>query len=602
MEMIDNDLRSMQEARTLARLGDIATKKLADFSEEQIDAILKNMVRVARENAVSLAKMAVEETGFGKVKDKTYKNHMASVLLYEEIKNMKTVGIIREDSINKVMDIAEPMGLLMGIVPSTNPTSTTIFKSIISIKARNAIVFSPHPSALKCTLKAARLMNEAAIAAGAPENVIQCISIPSIEGTNALMKSEEVKVIIATGGPGMVKASYSAGKPALGVGAGNSPAYIERTANIPRAVKNIITSKTFDYGTICASEQSIIVEECNRAAVVEEFKRNGAYFMNKEETDKVCQLLFKNGHTMNAKFVGRSPQVIASAAGIEIPDETTVLIGEQAGVGPAYPLSYEKLTTVLAFYTVKDWHEACELSIKLLQNGIGHTMSLHTEDRNIALEFTKKPASRILVNTGSSMGGTGASTGLSTSFTLGCGTWGGSSVSDNVGPMNLINIKRIAYGIKDVTTLDLADPTFNYPELNSIQCDTVSNQTASATNTCFEILGQGAQNKEYVPTSGYKAPANYETYSDYKSPDEYGAMFAKQERQPSSQILLPCGNCGAGATTLNSKGEVLCPCGSGQPLGKCNACGKGLDFENEGVSPQQLKDMVQALMDAMKGA
>ncbi len=607
MEMIDNDLRSMQEARTLARLGDIATKKLAEFSEEQIDAILKNMVKVARENAVSLAKMAVEETGFGKVKDKTYKNHMASVLLYEEIKNMKTVGIIREDSINKVMDIAEPMGLLMGIVPSTNPTSTTLFKSIIAIKARNAIVFSPHPSALKCTLKAARLMNEAAIAAGAPENVIQCISIPSMEGTNTLMKSDEVKVIIATGGPGMVKASYSAGKPALGVGAGNSPAYIERTANIPRAVKNIIASKTFDYGTICASEQSIIVEECNRDAVIEEFKRNGAYFMNKEETDKVCQLLFKNGHTMNAKFVGRSPQVIASAAGITIPNDTTVLIGEQAGVGPAYPLSYEKLTTVLAFYTVKDWHEACELSIKLLQNGIGHTMSIHTEDRNIALEFTKKPASRILVNTGSSMGGTGASTGLSTSFTLGCGTWGGSSVSDNVGPMNLINVKRIAYGIKDVTTLDLADPTFNYPELYSVQTETVTSQTTPAVNSCFDILNQscnqGCHSKDYVSTTGYKAPINYGSYSDYKSPAEYGAMSAKEEqRQPSSQILLPCGNCGTAATRLNDKGEVLCPCGSGQPLGKCDSCGRGFDFENEGVSPQQLKDMVQVLMDAMKGA
>lgn len=608
MEMIDNDLRSMQEARTLARLGDVATKKLAEFSEEQIDAILRNMVKVARENAVSLAKIAVEETGFGKVKDKTYKNHMASVLLYEEIKNMKTVGIIREDSINKVMDIAEPMGLLMGIVPSTNPTSTTIFKSIIAIKTRNAIVFSPHPSALKCTLKAAKLMNEAALAAGAPENVIQCISIPSIEGTNALMKSDEVKVIIATGGPGMVKASYSAGKPALGVGAGNSPAYIERTANIPKAVKNIIASKTFDYGTICASEQSIVVEECNREAVIEEFKRNGAYFMNKEETDKVCQLLFKNGHTMNAKFVGRSPQVIASAAGITIPDSTTVLIGEQAGVGPSYPLSYEKLTTVLAFYTVKDWHEACELSIKLLQNGIGHTMSLHTEDRNIALEFTKKPASRILVNTGSSMGGTGASTGLLTSFTLGCGTWGGSSVSDNVGPMNLINVKRIAYGIKDVTTLDLADPTFNYPELYSMQTETVANQATPAVNSCFEILNQscnqGCQSKDYISTAGYKAPTNYGSYSNYKSPAEYGAMSSAKEEQSqaSSQILLPCGNCGAGATTLNDRGEVLCPCGSGQPLGKCDACGRGLDFENEGVSPQQLKDMIQAMMDAMKGA
>lgn len=479
MENFDRDLCSIQEARNLARLGKIAADKIADYTEEQINRILCNMVRVAEENAVCLAQMAVEETGFGKVCDKTFKNHMASTILYNSIKDMKTIGVIKEDEVNKLMEIAEPVGLVMGIVPSTNPTSTAIFKSMIAIKSRNAIVFSPHPSAAKCTIKAAKLMNDAAIEAGAPENIISCVSTPTIGATNELMKSKEVSIIIATGGPGMVKAAYSAGKPALGVGAGNSPAYIERTANVHNAVKNIIASKTFDYGTICASEQSIICEECNRDEVIAELKKQGGYFMTAEETEKVCNLLFKNGHSMNAKFVGRSPKVIASAAGISIPEDAKVLIGEQKGVGEGYPLSFEKLTTVLGFYTVKDWHEACELSIELLQNGIGHTMSIHTEDKDMVMKFAKKPASRILVNTGGSQGGTGASTGLIPSFTLGCGTWGGSSVSENVTPMHLINIKRVAYGLKDCATLAFDDPTFNVikTEENCIsqhRCSTLS--------------------------------------------------------------------------------------------------------------------------------
>nr|WP_209659916.1 acetaldehyde dehydrogenase (acetylating) [Acetoanaerobium pronyense] len=465
MVTIDKDLRSVQEARDLARLGKIAANKIATYTNEQIDKILQSMVKAAKENAVCLAKMAVEETGFGKFEDKTYKNHMASVMLYDSIKDMKTIGIINEDVNQKTMEIAEPMGLLMGIVPSTNPTSTAIFKAMIAIKSRNAIVFSPHPSALKCTLEAVKIVHDAAVEAGAPENIISCISLPSIQATNELMKHKDIALIIATGGPGMVKASYSAGKPALGVGAGNSPAYIERTANIEKAVRNIMASKTFDNGTICASEQSIIVEECNRDAVIAEFKKQGGYFMTSEETSKVCKLLFKDGHTMNAKCVGRSADVIAKAAEISIPEGTRVLIGEQCGVGPDYPLSYEKLTTVLGFYTVKDWHEACELSIELLQNGIGHTMSLHTEDRDIVLKFTQKPAARILVNTGSAQGGTGASTSLMPSFTLGCGTWGGSSTSENVTPLHLINIKRVAYGIKDCDTLASSDITFDYPEL-----------------------------------------------------------------------------------------------------------------------------------------
>jgi acetaldehyde dehydrogenase (acetylating) len=462
MENFDYDLRSVQEARDLARLGKIATEKIATYTEEQIDRILRNMVKVAQENAVCLAQMAVEETGFGKVEDKTYKNHMASVILYDAIKNMKTIGVIQEDVAKRVIEIAEPVGLVMGIVPSTNPTSTAIFKAMIAIKSRNAIVFSPHPSAAKCTQKATQLMVDAAVAAGAPENIIGCISMPTVVATNELMKSKEVAIIIATGGPGMVKAAYSAGKPALGVGAGNSPAYIEKTANVAQAIKNIIASKTFDNGTICASEQSIICEECNRDEVIAELKKQGGYFMTADETAKVCKLLFKNGHNMNAKFVGRAATVIAEAAGFSVPEGTKVLVGEQGGVGDGYPLSFEKLTTVLAFYTAKDWHEACDLSIKLLQNGIGHTMSLHTEDREMVMKFAAKPASRILVNTGSAMGGVGASTGLMPSFTLGCGTWGGSSVSENVTPMHLINIKRVAYGLKDCATLASADPTFNY--------------------------------------------------------------------------------------------------------------------------------------------
>lgn len=511
MEM-DYDLRSIQEVRNLARNGKMASEQIANYSETQIDQIIRNMVKVAEENADMLGRMAVEETGFGIAEHKSYKNHLASGLLYESIKNTKTIGVLEEDQVRRTIKIAEPVGLIMGIVPSTNPTSTVIYKSIIAIKARNAIVFSPHPSALKCTLKAVELMNQAAVAAGAPDHIVACISLPSMKATDELMHAAEVKMIIATGGPGMVKAAYSAGKPALGVGAGNSPAYIERTANIQKAVSNIMASKTFDNGTICASEQSIVVEECNREAVIAEFKRQGAYFMSAEETEKVCRLLFKNGHAMNAKFVGRAPDVIASAAGISIPQGTRVLIGEQGGVGDKYPLSYEKLTTVLAFYTVKDWQEACDLSIALLQNGIGHTMSLHTEDPEIVHRFSIKPASRILVNTGGTQGGTGISTGLAPALTLGCGTWGGSSVSENVGPEHLINVKRVAYGLMDCDSIVANDKIYqSYHHNQAAQSCTASQASTytapASTATPHVTLGASADpatagNNYYSPCCG----------------------------------------------------------------------------------------------------
>lgn len=497
MSEFDFDLKSIQAARDLARRGKIASQQIKDFSFEQIDKIIRAIAEAGELHAKELAELAVEETGFGVVKDKLYKNHAASGLLYEEIKNKQTIGVIGADEHKQTITIADPVGLIMGIVPSTNPTSTVLYKSMIAIKSRNAIVFSPHPSALKCTLRAVEIVHEAAVKAGAPENIVQGISLASIEATNTLMRADEVKLIIATGGPAMVKAAYSAGKPAIGVGAGNSPAFIERSADIQKAVTNIMASKTFDNGTVCASEQSIIVEHCNREAVIAEFKKQGAYFMTQEETDKVCKILFNNGHAMNAKFVGRSAKVIADACGISIPANTRVLVGEQFGVGDKWPLSYEKLTSVLGFYTVADWKEACTLSIELLQNGIGHTMSLHTEDKNVAMKFSIKPASRILINTGGTMGGVGLSTGLSIAFTLGCGTLGGSSVSENVGPEHLINLKKLVYGIVDADKLAENDEI--YQKYHGSLCH--AEETCSVDKSLPEYNSNGHKEDNYFSYS-----------------------------------------------------------------------------------------------------
>lgn len=487
METLDYDLQTVQEARNLARQAQKAEDVFCKFTNEQVDRILQNMVRVAEENAAKLARMAVEETGFGKVEDKIIKNQVASRDVYNYIKDMKTIGVIHEDTVNRITEIGEPVGVVLGIIPSTNPTSTVIYNAMIALKARNTIVFSPHPAALKCTVEAARLMAEAAETAGAPLGTISTITHPSMGATNELMHSEEVKMIIATGGSAMVKAAYSCGKPALGVGPGNGPSYIERTADVKKSVEDIMLSKTFDYGTICASEQSIVVEECNRTQVVEEFKRQGGYFMTKEETDKVCQLLFKNGHAMNAKFVGRSPQVIADAAGITIPAGTRVLIGEQDGVGNGYPLSYEKLTSVLGFYTVRDWQDACDLCIRLLKNcGLGHTMSIHTEDSEIVRRFYEKPVFRIIVNTPATQGGTGISTGLAPAFTLGCGTWGGSATADNVTPLHLMNIKRVAYGIREVK------PSVPYTG-QTTSCGTTAAATGSDDDQLISVVNEVLQ-------------------------------------------------------------------------------------------------------------
>jgi acetaldehyde dehydrogenase (acetylating) len=376
--------------------------------------------------------------------------------LWDYIKNQKTVGIISDCPDKKIFEVAVPMGVIAGVIPSTNPTSTVFFKAIISIKSGNAIVFSPHPGAKKCILEASRVMREALQQAGGPAEAISCVETPSAEGTSELMRHRDIALILATGGSAMVKAAYSSGNPAIGVGPGNGPAYIERTADIPLAVKRILDSKCFDNGTICASEQSVVTEECIRDEVIAEFKRKGAYFLSPEEKNKVGAILMR-GATMNPAIVGKSAQYVGKLAGIEIPEGIRVLIGFETEVGDKVPFSKEKLCPVLAFYTERDWESACELCIGILMHeGAGHTMMLHSRDENVIREFAlKKPVSRLLVNTPGALGGVGATTKLAPSLTLGCGAVGGNSTSDNIGPLNLINIRRVAYGtceLEDLTS------------------------------------------------------------------------------------------------------------------------------------------------------
>jgi acetaldehyde dehydrogenase (acetylating) len=455
MELVDKDLRSIQEVRTLVRAAKEAQRRLAEFSQEQIDAICAAMAKAGKDASRRLAKDARDETGFGRVEDKVIKNEFGSQGVWDFVRDQKTVGIISEDPEKGLLEVGVPMGVIAGIIPSTNPTSTVFFKAIIAVKAGNAIVFSPHPSAKNCILEATKVMADAAEAAGCPAGAISCISVPTMQGTAELMKHPDTALILATGGGAMVKAAYSSGNPAIGVGPGNGPAFIERTADIPLAVKRILDSKTFDNGTSCASEQSVVTEEVIRDQVIAEFERQGAHFLSSAEKAKVEPILMRASGTMNPAIVGQTPQHIAAMAGITVADDVRVLIGFETEVGGKVPFSKEKLCPVLAFYTEPDWEAACELSIRiLLHEGAGHTMMIHSKDEAIIREFAlKKPVSRLLVNTPGALGGVGATTNLPPSFTLGCGAVGGSSSSDNIGPLNLINVRRLARGVRELEDL-----------------------------------------------------------------------------------------------------------------------------------------------------
>jgi len=440
IDNVDALLEKMEAMREAQRV-------FATFTQEQVDKIFYAASVAANQQRIPLAKMAVEETGMGVVEDKVIKNHYAAEYIYNTYKHTKTCGVLEEDPAFGIKKVAEPIGLIAAVIPTTNPTSTAIFKTLIALKTRNAIIISPHPRAKNCTIAAAKVVLEAAVKAGAPEGIISWIDVPSLELTNEVMKGADI--ILATGGPGMVKAAYSSGKPALGVGAGNTPVIIDDTADVKMAVSSIIHSKTFDNGMICASEQSVTVLENVYNEVKQEFQIRGCYFLKPDEIEKVRKTIIINGG-LNAKIVGQSAHTIAKLAGVDVPENTKIIIGEVESVDISEEFAHEKLSPVLAMYKAKTFDEAIAKAERLVADGgYGHTSSLYinvNEKEKMAKHAAAMKTCRILVNTPSSHGGIGDlyNFKLTPSLTLGCGSWGGNSVSENVGVKHLLNIKTVA--------------------------------------------------------------------------------------------------------------------------------------------------------------
>ena len=450
----DKDLSARQEARDLAKQAAQAQYLLAELPQEKLDAIVEAMASAFSRHAPALAQMAVEETGFGNVEDKITKNRFASETVAASLRGMKTVGLLREDREHQLWEIGVPMGAIAAIVPSTNPTSTVCYKALIALKAGCSIVFSPHPKAIAATRQAAKVVAEAAQAAGAPAGSISCLSIPSLQGCQELMASPHIRLILATGGPAMVKAAYSSGKPAIGVGAGNGPAYIHPSADVKQAISHILRSKTFDNGTVCASEQSIIVEKSMEEAVLREAQSQGFYLMNPQEAKDLSKLLFRPNGTLSPDVVGKTALHLAQMAGFQVPRSTKILLAREREAGPSVPYSMEKLCPVLAFYVMDSEDAVLAKVMEVLgHEGSGHTFAMHCNDESVIRKFAAKvPVSRFLVNTPAALGGIGSTTGLFPALTLGCGAVGGSSSSNNISPLDLINIRRVAWGTEQAKT------------------------------------------------------------------------------------------------------------------------------------------------------
>ena len=445
---LDKDLAARQEARALVKAAEKAQMKLSQMSQEKLDKIVEAVASAFQKQSFHLAEMAVQETGFGNAEDKMKKNSFASMNVAQAVKDMKCVGFLREDPEKKLWEYGVPMGVIAAIVPSTNPTSTVCYKALIALKSGNAIVFSPHPKAVACTREATRVVAEAAEAAGAPKGSVACLSIPALAGCQELMSAPETKLILATGGPGMVKAAYSSGKPAIGVGAGNGPAYIHHSADADKALRCILESKTFDNGTVCASEQSIIVEKAMEQTILQKARALGFYLMNTEEASRLAKLLFRPNGTLNPDIVGKTAIYLAEKAGFSVPKDTKILMAREQEAGPTRPYSMEKLCPVLAFFVMDSEDAVLHKAVEVLTfEGSGHTFAMHAEDENVVRQFAAKiPVSRFLVNTPAALGGIGATTGLFPALTLGCGAVGGSSSSNNISPLDLINIRRVAWG------------------------------------------------------------------------------------------------------------------------------------------------------------
>lgn len=448
---LDADLRSIQEARELAVRAKEAQKEFAMADQATVDRICEAMVKAAMANAARLGQLAHEETGFGNPVHKRLKNELAAQGVWDNIKDQKTVGELRRDEEKRVIEYGAPVGVVMGLAPSTNPTATAIFKTLINVKARNAFILAPHPSAKKSTAEAIRVIVEAGEAAGMPKGLVSCVTEVHPAGTDELFHHYAVNLILATGGPGMVKAAHSTGKPAIGVGPGNVPVYVDRSADPKEAAAKIVDSKAFDCSTICASEQTVIADAPIAKELREAMKANGAHWLTKDEAKKLANMMFRPNGLMHAAFVAKTPQKIGELAGISVPADARILVADIDEIGPNEPLSREKLTTVLGFMEAKDWREGCEKSIECLKfGGDGHSIAMHCEDMSVIEAFgNQKPAFRVVVNTWSTLGATGATTGIDPTFTIGPGGVGGAVTSDNVTLKHVLNVRRVLWPVRE---------------------------------------------------------------------------------------------------------------------------------------------------------
>lgn len=443
---MDADLLALQEVRDAAGHAAAAQRAFSVFDQAVTDRVCAAVAEAGFQAAEALAALAVEETGMGHVPGKTAKNRFATRAVWESIQDLKTAGLVRRDEARLVLEYAVPMGVVAGVIPVTNPTSTALFKILISLKGRNGIVLSPHPRAARCVAAAAGVCAKAAQAAGAPEGLVQCLASPTLEATDALMRHPDVAVILATGGGGLVKAAYSSGKPAYGVGPGNVPVWIDRSADAAHAARCLVLSKSFDYGTLCCSEQAIVVDAPVKAGVLEALRKEGAFLAGGADREKLARLVRAPSGGMNPRVVGQSADRIAQMAGFEVPKGTALLLAEEDGVGEGHPFSIEILAPVLAVYTAEGWEAGCARCIEILRHGgMGHTLGIHAADARVIEEFgLRKPAGRILVNGPTSQGAVGLGTGLMPSMTLGCGTMGGNITTDNITATHLVQIKRMA--------------------------------------------------------------------------------------------------------------------------------------------------------------
>jgi acetaldehyde dehydrogenase (acetylating) len=574
---VDKDLVSVQQARDLVEAAHRAQVELARFDQGKIDRICEAMAKAALREAVRLGAMATEETGYGIPADKAEKNRFASEDVWNYFKNLRTVGVVNESK--DVVEIASPRGVVAGIIPSTNPTSTAIFKCLISIKSRNSIVLSPHPSAARCINEAVKVVREAAIKEGLPIDAIGCMTSATIEGTEALMKHKQTAVILATGGIGLVRAAYSSGKPAFGVGPGNVPSFIERTADVAKAVQDILTGTCFDNGTICASEQAVIADAPVEKAVREQFKAQGGHFLSAAEADQLAKVVATPQRSLNPAIVGRSVEVIAKMAGLNVPPGTRCLLADVGGVGRDYPLSMEKLSPILAFYVEDGIERGAARCFEVLSyGGMGHTAGVHTRSREAAVTYGREmPASRVIVNSPTTHGAIGFSTALPPSMTLGCGSWGGNVTSDNVSPLHLMDIKRVAFETRAVKSArpalaaqaqSTAAPTAARPAAASSNLQPVAAQESGRSIGREEIAAivdrflanrtEGQPQPEHAPLHASASPAQYQPVIDIEAGSRYDRSEAAPQAAAAPTAETNGGN-GAAASTQSSSTQTASP-------------------------------------------